>query len=146
MLVSCDFVVYDSEFCSNFLEGGSVFGVVLPAAVHDGGDLCGAAVRSRHPVPCNTSQTQESQSACAWTPPASGHSLYLSPPRLESAGCSCWSKASFPEKRSPTVRSQSSTHHSEWYNGLTTTAGGSIGKRQASCSLAHFKQEKRGLP
>lgn len=55
-------------------------------------------------------------------------SLYLSPPRLVSVGWSCLCRASFPWRRSPTVKHQSSTRHSVWYNDLKSPPGGSIDK------------------
>lgn len=55
-------------------------------------------------------------------------SLHLSPPLHVSVDWSCWCRGSFPWRRSPTVRCQSSRHHSLWYNDLKTTAGGSVSK------------------
>ena len=55
-------------------------------------------------------------------------SLYLSPPHLVSVGLSCLCTASFPWRRSPTVKRQSSTHHSVWYSDLKSPPGGSIDK------------------
>lgn len=113
-------------------------GVILPAVVHDPGDLHGAAVWSGHTVSCNISHTPASHLnknihgflLLLTSDPC----LYLSPPRPESAGCSCLCMVSFPWKRFPTVRPQSSTRHSAWYNDLMT-AGGSIGTGQSCCSL-----------
>lgn len=52
-----NFIVYGAELSPEFLERRSVFGVVLPAVVHNPGDFHWAAVWSRHAVSWNTSQT-----------------------------------------------------------------------------------------
>lgn len=54
--------------------------------------------------------------------------LYLSPPHLSSAGCSCSCRVSGPGKKSPTAKYQSSTRHSRWCSNLETPAGSSIDK------------------
>ncbi len=49
-LVLCNFVIYDTELSTKFLERRPIPGVILPAAAHNPGDFHGAAVWSRHTV------------------------------------------------------------------------------------------------
>lgn len=150
-----NFPVHGAEICPEFLESWSVSGVVLPAVVHNPGNLHGAGVWCRHTVSWNTPQsirtgtqrllphprdspraTKTSESRlCLWMMrfptvlvAIFSRGFYLSPPHPASAGCSCSCKVSDPEKKSPTAKYQSSTRHSLWYSDLKTPAGGSIGK------------------
>lgn len=50
------FLVYGAELCTKFLETRSVFGMVLPAAVHDPHNLQRAGAWCRHTVSWNATQ------------------------------------------------------------------------------------------
>lgn len=140
-----NFLVYGAEFCPKFLECWPVFGIVLPAAVHDPCNLHRAGEWGRHTVSWNAPQSikTDSQRLLAhvhdtpWSTKAAESCLclpmvqfstvllavfspgsYLSPPHPVSAGWSCSCKVSHQGKKSPTAKYQSSTRHSLWYSDL----------------------------
>lgn len=135
------FLVYGAELCPKFLETRPVFGIVLPAVVHDPRNLQRAGawcshtvswkatqpIKTRQPGPSGTS-TRLRKQRVQGTAPACRSDLYLSPPRLSPAGCSCSCTVSGPGKKSPTTKYQSSTRHSRWCSNLEAPAGGSIDK------------------